>query len=234
MLKVLSGARPSKPSATTEIGFTDDVWDVIERGWAVEPSSRPLLSEFLDSMRSAHAPTHISRLAHKPALATGQVQLPAVVGSTTSTRGPAVPSEFHYSTYTCRRRALCVSRTSRSKRWLEADRRADRDQLYRDAACAAGVREGRAKRPQPPVACVVRRGAALSSSLSVLPVSAGYHNFTDGEIMLLTDDADDPRAHPTRKNMLDAMRWLVRDASPDSSLFLHCTSLCARPSQQGC
>jgi hypothetical protein len=55
MVNVLNGARPSKPSATTEIGFTDDVWDLIQRGWAKEPSDRPMLSEFLEFIRSAHA-----------------------------------------------------------------------------------------------------------------------------------------------------------------------------------
>jgi hypothetical protein len=55
MMNVLNGARPSKPSATTEIGFTDDVWDLIQRGWAEEPSDRPMLWEFLIFIRYAHA-----------------------------------------------------------------------------------------------------------------------------------------------------------------------------------
>lgn len=39
--------------------------------------------------------------------------------------------------------------------------------------------------------------------------------------MLLTDDASDPRSIPTRENMLDAMRWLVRGARADDALFFH-------------
>ena len=42
-------------------------------------------------------------------------------------------------------------------------------------------------------------------------------------MVLLVDDAKDPRQIPTRKNILDAMRWLVKDAHPHDSLFFHCT-----------
>ena len=38
----------------------------------------------------------------------------------------------------------------------------------------------------------------------------------------MTDDASEPRAIPTRRNMLDAMRWLVKDAHQHDSLFFHC------------
>jgi len=41
---------------------------------------------------------------------------------------------------------------------------------------------------------------------------------------MLTDDTRDPRKMPTRKNMLDAMHWLVRSARTDDSLFFHCKS----------
>lgn len=39
---------------------------------------------------------------------------------------------------------------------------------------------------------------------------------------MLTDDNQNPRSQPTRKNLLDAMRWLVEDAQPDDALFFHC------------
>lgn len=41
------------------------------------------------------------------------------------------------------------------------------------------------------------------------------------DIVLLTDDATNPRQVPTRQNMLDGMRWLVRDAHKHDSLFFH-------------
>jgi hypothetical protein len=40
---------------------------------------------------------------------------------------------------------------------------------------------------------------------------------------MLTDDAKSSRQIPTRKNILEAMRWLVRSARKDDSLFFHCT-----------
>ncbi|KAJ7056629.1 caspase domain-containing protein [Mycena amicta] len=40
-------------------------------------------------------------------------------------------------------------------------------------------------------------------------------------IVVLTDDTPHQRSLPTRRNMLDAMRWLVKDAKPHDSLFFH-------------
>ncbi|KAH9942137.1 peptidase C14, caspase domain-containing protein [Epithele typhae] len=45
--------------------------------------------------------------------------------------------------------------------------------------------------------------------------------FANEDIFMLTDDATDPRAIPTRVNILDAMHWLVTGAHPHDSLFFH-------------
>ncbi|KAF8996422.1 caspase domain-containing protein [Cyathus striatus] len=45
--------------------------------------------------------------------------------------------------------------------------------------------------------------------------------FKSGDIVLLTDDSTNPRQFPTKKNILDAMRWLVRSARTNDSLFFH-------------
>ncbi|KAG6817677.1 hypothetical protein H0H87_005435 [Tephrocybe sp. NHM501043] len=42
------------------------------------------------------------------------------------------------------------------------------------------------------------------------------------DIVILTDDQTNPRAKPTGENILTAMQWLVRGASPNDSLFFHC------------
>ncbi|PBK65027.1 hypothetical protein ARMSODRAFT_1022726 [Armillaria solidipes] len=42
----------------------------------------------------------------------------------------------------------------------------------------------------------------------------GYRN--------LTDDSPDPRQRPTRKNIIDAMKWLVNDAQSGDTLFFFC------------
>jgi hypothetical protein len=42
---VLAGERPTRPSASAVIGFTDEVWDVMQRGWAQNPEHRPRLVE---------------------------------------------------------------------------------------------------------------------------------------------------------------------------------------------
>ncbi|KAJ7066752.1 caspase domain-containing protein [Mycena amicta] len=41
------------------------------------------------------------------------------------------------------------------------------------------------------------------------------------DIVMLTDDAQNPRQVPTRDNILAAMQWLVQGASPNDSLFFH-------------
>lgn len=45
--------------------------------------------------------------------------------------------------------------------------------------------------------------------------------YKDGDIVMLVDETDNPRQMPTRKNILDAMRWLVKDAHPHDALFFH-------------
>ncbi|KZT25487.1 hypothetical protein NEOLEDRAFT_1092419 [Neolentinus lepideus HHB14362 ss-1] len=48
-----------------------------------------------------------------------------------------------------------------------------------------------------------------------------HYGFRSQDMVLLRDDARDPRDIPTKKNMIAAMRWLVKDAQPHDSLFIH-------------
>ncbi|KAI0466842.1 hypothetical protein F4859DRAFT_496110 [Xylaria cf. heliscus] len=41
------------------------------------------------------------------------------------------------------------------------------------------------------------------------------------DIVMLTDDQQNPTSHPTKQNLLRAMHWLVKDAQPNDSLFFH-------------
>ncbi|RXK41046.1 metacaspase-1 [Tremella mesenterica] len=41
------------------------------------------------------------------------------------------------------------------------------------------------------------------------------------DIVMLTDDAANPRQIPTRANMIQAMQWLVNGAQPNDALFFH-------------
>jgi len=45
--------------------------------------------------------------------------------------------------------------------------------------------------------------------------------FKEGDIVMLMDQTTNPRQMPTRQNMIDGMRWLVKDARPHDSLFFH-------------
>jgi len=48
-----------------------------------------------------------------------------------------------------------------------------------------------------------------------------YYDFPTESIVLLTDSGYGSNGMPTRKNILKAMRWLVKDARPGDSLFFH-------------
>lgn len=52
---------------------------------------------------------------------------------------------------------------------------------------------------------------------------ADQWQYNPGDVVILTDDTHEKRRIPTRKNMIDAMRWLVQGAKPHDALFFHCT-----------
>ena len=41
------------------------------------------------------------------------------------------------------------------------------------------------------------------------------------DMVILTDDQKNPMSIPTKANIFRAMQWLVRDAQPNDSLFIH-------------
>ncbi|KAF8638254.1 hypothetical protein AX17_002276 [Amanita inopinata Kibby_2008] len=47
------------------------------------------------------------------------------------------------------------------------------------------------------------------------------HGYKPEDIVMLTDDSRNPVQMPTKVNILRAMQWLVKGASPDDSLFFH-------------
>jgi hypothetical protein len=52
IVRVMRGERPTKPVDCENIGFTDDLWDLMQQGWAKEPESRPSLSAFIEVLES--------------------------------------------------------------------------------------------------------------------------------------------------------------------------------------
>ncbi|KAL0638095.1 Ca(2+)-dependent cysteine protease [Maublancomyces gigas] len=41
------------------------------------------------------------------------------------------------------------------------------------------------------------------------------------DMVILTDDQQNPRSQPTKQNIIQAMHWLVKEAQPTDSLFFH-------------
>jgi hypothetical protein len=48
-----------------------------------------------------------------------------------------------------------------------------------------------------------------------------HYNYKREDMVILTDDQPNPVMQPTKANMVRAMEWLVKDAQPHDSLFLH-------------
>jgi hypothetical protein len=63
-----------------------------------------------------------------------------------------------------------------------------------------------------------RRGVARLGLTISLSERFGYDT---SDIVILTDDAQDPRQIPTRENIMRAMQWLVSGAQKDDALFFH-------------
>ncbi|EIE87713.1 hypothetical protein RO3G_12424 [Rhizopus delemar RA 99-880] len=47
------------------------------------------------------------------------------------------------------------------------------------------------------------------------------YNFRVDDMVILTDDQQNPQSIPTKQNMIRAMQWLVHDARPNDSFFFH-------------
>lgn len=50
---------------------------------------------------------------------------------------------------------------------------------------------------------------------------AEHFGYKREDMVILTDDQQNPMSQPTKQNILRAMHWLVKDARPNDSLFLH-------------
>ncbi|PPJ60600.1 hypothetical protein CBER1_03674 [Cercospora berteroae] len=48
-----------------------------------------------------------------------------------------------------------------------------------------------------------------------------FFNYKREDMVILTDDQQNPMSQPTKQNILRAMHWLVKDARPNDSLFFH-------------
>lgn len=48
-----------------------------------------------------------------------------------------------------------------------------------------------------------------------------YFGYKREDMVILTDDQQNPMSQPTKENIIRAMYWLVKDARPNDSLFFH-------------
>jgi hypothetical protein len=57
----------------------------------------------------------------------------------------------------------------------------------------------------------------------------GHFGYKREDMVILTDDQQNPMSQPTKANILRAMHWLVKDARPNDSLFFHYSGTHATP-----
>lgn len=50
---------------------------------------------------------------------------------------------------------------------------------------------------------------------------AEHFGYRREDMVILTDDQQNPMSQPTKQNILRAMHWLVKDARPNDALFFH-------------
>ena len=61
----------------------------------------------------------------------------------------------------------------------------------------------------------------------------GNFGYAREDMVILTDDQQNPMSQPTKQNILRAMHWLVKDARPNDSLFFHYSGMShPKPSNQ--
>ncbi|KAI6714826.1 hypothetical protein JHW43_002669 [Diplocarpon mali] len=69
-----------------------------------------------------------------------------------------------------------------------------------------------------------QRGQLRGCINDVKNMSAFLHEnfgYRRDDMVILTDDQQNPMSQPTKQNILRAMHWLVKDARPNDSLFFH-------------
>lgn len=60
----------------------------------------------------------------------------------------------------------------------------------------------------------------------------GNFGYAREDMVILTDDQQNPRSQPNKANILSAMHWLVKDAKPNDSLFFHYSGTCIVPPER--
>ena len=53
IIAIMNGGRPRKPEAMESIGFTNEMWEIIQRCWSVDLSARPDVGTVLSHLNHA-------------------------------------------------------------------------------------------------------------------------------------------------------------------------------------
>ena len=62
-MAILEGARPEKPENAMDLGFTEALWETVERCWAKDRSARPDVKDILSCLSGTSLPRRTGRIA---------------------------------------------------------------------------------------------------------------------------------------------------------------------------
>jgi len=51
--EISKGTRPERPEDAARFGFTDELWEIVERCWSADRDTRPTLEAVLSCLREA-------------------------------------------------------------------------------------------------------------------------------------------------------------------------------------
>jgi hypothetical protein len=53
--QIMEGVRPVKPEETKRLGFSDELWKMVELCWLEDRDARPVVQDILSSLKDAAA-----------------------------------------------------------------------------------------------------------------------------------------------------------------------------------
>ena len=63
---IVGGIRPEKPRGAAQLGFTKDLWRILERCWLENRSARPSVEEILPYLNDAASHWYLNTVNSKP------------------------------------------------------------------------------------------------------------------------------------------------------------------------
>ena len=61
IVAIMDGVRPEKPDNATLLGFTEELWDIVEQCWSEDRRARPVVEDILACLNGVPLSWHMRR-----------------------------------------------------------------------------------------------------------------------------------------------------------------------------